>query len=163
MLLIALAFSLSDNAQAQKKKPASPEKTVNASINNKDITIIYSAPYKKDREIFGGLVPYEKVWRTGANNATTIEVSADVMIGGKSLKAGMYSLFTIPNKDKWTVIINEDAKQWGSYGYKEDKDVLRFDVTPTTTSQTEQFDISISPEGMVSLVWDTTKASFEIK
>lgn len=161
ILMFALVFSIAFNTQAQKK-PASPLKTVNASINDKDVTIVYSAPYKKEREIFGGLVPYDKVWRTGANNATTIEVSADVMIGGNKLAKGIYGLFTIPNEDKWTIIINSDAKQWGSYGYKDSKDIFRFDVIPSSAPQTEQFDISIS-DGMITLVWDTTKVSFEIK
>lgn len=162
LMMLVFAFSLFNHAHAQKK-PASPPKIVNASVNGKDITISYSAPYKKGREIFGGLVAYDKVWRTGANDATTIEVSADVMIAGNTLKKGTYALFTIPNEDTWTVIFNEEAKQWGSYDYTKDKDVFRFEVKPKTVSETEQFEISLSPEGMVSLAWDTTKISFEIK
>ncbi|MGL1885681.1 MAG: DUF2911 domain-containing protein [Reichenbachiella sp.] len=161
-ILFSLLVLISFDSTAQKPK-ASPFKTTSAEVNGKTITITYSAPYKKDRAIYGGLVPYGKVWRTGANECTTIEISSDVTIGGKNLAAGKYSLFTIPNEGQWTIIINEDAKQWGHYSYKESKDVLRFRSTPKATDQTEQFTITLSEEGVVSIVWDTTKVNFNIE
>jgi hypothetical protein len=95
-----------------------------------DITIAYSRPGVKGRQIWGTLVPYDKVWRTGANEATTITFSQEVKIDGKPLPAGTYSLHTIPGKEEWTVIFNKDAKQWGSYSYEQANDALRVRVKP---------------------------------
>ena len=109
-LIVCLLTSFSLYAQQK----ASPPKVSKATVNGNDVTINYSSPSKKGREIYGGLVPYGQIWRTGANEATTIELSKDAKVGGIDVKAGKYALFTIPNEKEWTVIINSDAKQWGA-------------------------------------------------
>src|SRR5262245_21771913 len=113
----------------------SPEEEVFFKQDNATITVFYNRPYKKGREIFGGLVPYDKVWRTGANEATTFETTADLVIKGKTLKAGKYSLWTIPNPDTWTIIFNSEYGQWGINSKAEANrdpslDVLQIDVRP---------------------------------
>lgn len=105
-------------------KSHSPSSTAHHEKNGLEITVEYCRPYKKNREIFGGLVPFGKVWRTGANEATIIKFTKDVLIAGKSLKAGTYTLWTIPNKTDWTIIINSEVGQWGTE-YDETKDILR--------------------------------------
>jgi hypothetical protein len=102
------------------------------------ISIVYSRPGVRGREIWGGLVPYDKVWRTGANENTTITFSDDVMVEGKKLAAGTYGLHTIPSKEKWTIIFNKNSTAWGSFDYKEGEDALRVTVKPRPTdTQTE--------------------------
>ncbi len=94
------------------------------------VKVIYGRPQKKGRVIFGELEPYGKVWRTGANESTEIKFFKSVKFGGKEIKAGTYSLFSIPDKDKWTVIINSQTDQWGAYSYDAQKDVARVEVKP---------------------------------
>lgn len=157
-----IACLLSTSLFAQQK--ASPPKVSKASIKGNDVTINYSSPSKKGREIYGGLVPYDKVWRTGANEATTIELSKDAKVGSLDVKAGKYALFTIPGKSEWTIIINENAKQWGAYDYDKSKDVGRFTVPAASLDEVvESFAINLSDEGTVSIVWDQTKVEFMIK
>ncbi|HEX7191045.1 MAG TPA: DUF2911 domain-containing protein [Thermoanaerobaculia bacterium] len=121
-------------AAAQLKLPAvSQHAVVTQTVGLTDITVTYSRPGVKGREIFGGLVPYGKVWRTGANTATQFAVTTDVTIEGKALPAGTYSLHTIPGPDQWTVAFNKDAGQWGSFNYDEKKDALRVTVKPEKT------------------------------
>lgn len=95
-----------------------------------EIEVSYGRPAVRGREIFGGLVPFDRVWRTGANEATTVRFSSDVKVEGESLPAGLYSLHTIPSESEWTVIFNREAEQWGSYQYDESKDALRVKVRP---------------------------------
>lgn len=143
---------------------ASPAKVSKATVNGNDITINYSSPSKKGRDIFGGLEPYGKVWRTGANEATTIELSKDANVGGVAVKAGKYALFTIPGENEWTVIINADAKQWGAFKYDKSKDIGRFTVAPASLDDTvESFTIDANNSGIVALSWDKTKVEFNIK
>ncbi|MEP2025953.1 MAG: DUF2911 domain-containing protein [Reichenbachiella sp.] len=147
---------------AQQK--ASPPKVSKATVNGTDITINYSSPSKKGRDIYGGLVPFDKVWRTGANEATTLELSKDAKVGELDVKAGKYALFTIPGKSEWTIIINSNAKQWGAYDYDKSKDIGRFKVSTTSLDDViESFAINISDAGVVSIVWDQTKVEFTIK
>jgi Protein of unknown function (DUF2911) len=145
-------------------KKASPEATATYS-NGVNITVNYCKPSKKGREIFGKLVPFGEVWRTGANENTTFETDKNLTIGGKVLPAGKYTLWTIPEKDSWTVIFNKKDYGWGvSFGAKASReaedDVLQV-VVPAETVATslEQFDISFSDTPMSSMVlaWDTTK------
>lgn len=98
------------------------------------IRIIYSRPQKDGREIFGGLVPYNKVWRTGANEATEITLYEDMLVDGKPIEAGTYTLYTIPKKDEWTIIINNAINVWGAFKYDQTKDVLRTNVPSERTS-----------------------------
>ena len=100
------------------------------------LRVIYSRPKKQGREIFGELVPYNKVWRTGANESTEISFYQSMFLGDKHIDKGTYTLYTIPGKDKWTVIINEAANTWGAYNYDKELDVARYEVNvrnaPTT-------------------------------
>jgi hypothetical protein len=116
---------------SSKEVRSSPKSMVHKRVGLTDVTVTYGSPGVKGRTIFGDLVPYDKIWRAGANEATTIELSTDAKVGGKDIPAGKYSLFTIPAEGDWTVIINKVADQWGAYNYHESQDVTRFAVTPT--------------------------------
>ncbi|MCS6807907.1 MAG: DUF2911 domain-containing protein [Bacteroidota bacterium] len=163
LLLCALAIA---HAQEDKSKRPSPPATATTTFNGVTVTVNYSQPAKKGREIFGKLVPYGEVWRTGANEATTITLSRDAMINGKALKAGTYALFTIPNKSQWTIIINSDAQQWGAYNYNQAKDILRTDVPVATLKEpVERFTINFEQSkngSILVMMWDTTKVSVPI-
>lgn len=161
--LAVFIFSTEAVAQKDKSKRPSPPAQVTETIGKATVTIDYSQPGKKGREIFGALVPYGQVWRTGANEATWIEVSADVQVQGQSLKAGKYGLFTIPGEDEWTIIFNSTWDQWGSSGYSEDADVLRVTAKSSSTKPTEKFTIDLDKSGKVTIAWDTTKVEFTIK
>jgi hypothetical protein len=123
------------------------------------VKIVYSRPAKNNREVFGQLVPYGKVWRTGANENTEITFYQDATIGGKKIKKGIYSLFTIPGNDTWTIILNSDVDRWGAYSYNEKKDVLRVSAKPESSqSEVENFTIQFSGKddrnGSMMLAWD---------
>lgn len=130
-------------------------------IDGVEIVLEYGRPKVKDREIWGGLVPYDKVWRTGANEANTISFSADVMIEGKTLPKGKYSLFTIPGAEKWIIIFNKVAEQSGSDGYDESQDALRVEVVPTSGAHVEEMTFTIEDSSIV-LVWEKLSISFDI-
>lgn len=161
--LSIFVFSTEAAAQKDKSKRPSPPAQVTEKIGNATVTIDYSQPSKKERDIFGGLVPYGQVWRTGANEATWIEVSADVTVQGQTLKAGKYGLFTVPGEKEWTIIFNSTWDQWGSSGYAESADVLRVKAKASSTSATEKFSIFLAKSGVVTISWDQTKVEFTIK
>ena len=143
---------------------ASPACTLKQRVGLTDIEIVYSRPGVKDRTIFGGIVPYGQVWRTGANQATKITFSTPVKLEGTDIPAGTYALFTIPGEKEWTIIINKGATQWGAFQYNEKDDVARFKVTPVTLSgdTIETFTIEfnrIRDESAV-LIWSGTKRWF---
>jgi hypothetical protein len=128
--------------------------------------VIYSRPQMNGREIFGGLVPYGKVWRLGANQATELDVYAPVTIGGHQIKPGRYTLYAIPQTDKWTIILSSQTDTWGSFGYKEAKDILRTDV-PVTHLDTpvEAFAMTFekAPQGAsLVMAWDTVEVKLPI-
>ncbi len=140
---------------------ASPPCTLKQQVGLTDIDVVYSRPGMKGRVVFGGIVPYGQVWRTGANQATTITFSTPVTLEGHDIPAGTYALFTIPGQSDWTVILNKDANQWGAFNYKQADDFVRFDVTPLPLlSPIETFTIEwnrIRDESAVlNLVWDRT-------
>ncbi|MEM6685934.1 MAG: DUF2911 domain-containing protein [Bacteroidota bacterium] len=121
------------------------------------IKVLYGRPQKKGRRIFGSLVPYGKIWRTGANEATEVTFFKDVTLGDQEIKAGTYTLFTIPNKQSWTIIINADTDVWGSYYYDKDKDVARLDVPVKKIDEIEHFSIAFTKETdgtRMILAWD---------
>ncbi|WP_420146546.1 DUF2911 domain-containing protein [Spirosoma sp.] len=125
--------------------------------------VTYSRPAKKDREVFGKLVPYGKVWRVGANEATEVKFFTDATIGGKQIKAGVYSLYAIPNETDWTLIFNTDLDQWGAYSYKQDLDILRVTVPVKKTSEPlENLAIQFkkaddnSKNSTMMIAWDNT-------
>jgi hypothetical protein len=116
---------------AQDKKPReSPLDSAMGKIGTANVKIVYSSPAVKNRAIWGELVPFDKVWRTGANEATTFSTDKPLMVEGKALPAGKYAFFAIPGKESWTIIFNKTAKQWGAYDYKEADDALRVTVKP---------------------------------
>src|SRR5476649_939872 len=126
--ILAIFACINLNAQAPRIPEASPTQTIIQDFGLGKISITYSRPNVKGRVIFGGINPYGQVWRTGANAATTINFSEKVIIEGHNVPAGTYSMFTIPEKDEWTIILNKVVKQWGAYSYKESEDFLRFKV-----------------------------------
>lgn len=132
------------------------------------IKLLYGRPQKKKRKIFGdgGIVPYENVWRTGANEATEITFYKDVNFGGKPVKAGTYTLFTIPGANEWTVILNSDINVWGAYSYKMGKDVARIKVPVTTESKSlEALSMTfteVDKGAHLNIGWDTVRVAIPI-
>lgn len=164
LLLVFSMIALSAEAQKNKKKRPSPPAQITKTINGAEVTIDYSQPSKRGREIFGGLEEYGKVWRTGANETSWIEITKDVTIEGETLPTGKYGLFTIPGESEWTIIFNKKWDGWGAYEYDESEDVLRVKVASSTTEEVvEKFTIVISDEGDVSMAWDQTKVTFAIR
>ncbi|RYC71827.1 MULTISPECIES: DUF2911 domain-containing protein [Spirosoma] len=147
-------------------KSASPEAVAQFDQNGFTLKVDYCRPARKGRPIFGGLVPYGEVWRTGANEATVIHLGQDVILAGQSLKAGDYSLWTIPSPQGWTVIINGETGQWGT-NYDQKQDVMRVQVnTRPHTPPMEQFLISFVPASNgadMLLTWDQTEAIVPIR
>ena len=162
-LLLSLSILGFTAAQAQDKPRVSPPAEATATVKGKKITISYGQPSVKGREIWNKLVPYGQVWRTGANESTTIEFSEDVMVQGKPVPKGKYALFTIPNEKEWTIIINKSIA-WGAYTYKEADDVLRV-MAPVKKAKafTEQMAFNVSKKGVVSFMWENVKVDFKVK
>ncbi|HVR38599.1 MAG TPA: DUF2911 domain-containing protein, partial [Thermoanaerobaculia bacterium] len=131
-----------------------------------DVTITYSRPGVKGRTIWGDLVPFDKVWRTGANEATSITFSDDVKVNGQALKKGTYSLHTIPNASEWTIIFNSVADQWGSYSYDETKDALRVKAKPEKAAFTEWMSFEVpkisTDEATIVLRWENVAVPFAV-
>lgn len=161
-LLPVFILLVSITACAQNAKP-SPAASTEFKVGTATIKIAYSAPSVKGREIWGKLVPYDQVWRTGANEATTFETDQDIKVEGKSLPKGKYALFTIPGKDEWVIIFNKTAKQWGSFSYKEAEDALRVTVRPGLSSVfTEVMKIEGKVDGSVSIAWEKLEVIFTV-
>jgi hypothetical protein len=141
----------------------SPKATATGKIGETAVTISYCQPAVKGRKIWGDLVPYGQVWRTGANDATLIEFSNDVMIEGKKLAKGKYAMFTIPTEKDWTIVFNKDVKQWGAYSYKEANDALRVQVNPKKSAAlTERMTFAVN-KSAVDLTWENLMVSFSVK
>ena len=159
------AMTISVNAFAQEtKQPASPPMTATGKVKDANITIAYSSPSVKGRTIWGGLEAYDKVWRAGANEATTFETNKDITVQGKKLPAGKYSFFLIPKESgTWTAIFNKEPKQWGAYKYEEAKDALRVDVkTKALPATQETLVYKINNKGF-TMDWDKISVPVEIK
>ncbi len=159
-LFLAILATTTHMAFSQEA-PKSPRITA----EGKDVKISYGQPSKRDREIFGKLVPYGEVWRTGANEATEITFAKNATFGGKPVKAGTYTLFTIPGKSEWTFILNSTLKQWGAYKYNEIKgnDVLKVTVPAGTIgSPVEKLTITL-PANKLVVEWDKTKVEVPVK
>jgi len=154
-------------AQEAVKPRLSPLEIVTLKYESTYIKVTYGRPHKKGRDIFGALVPFGEVWRTGANEATEITFTKDVKINGKRLNAGTYTVFTIPERDKWTVILNSDLGQWGSYNYNADRNVMEIEAEVSELDITyEPFTIEFQlqdDEAKLIMMWDKTKASFTIE
>jgi len=163
--VVLAVMTMSVNAFAQDtKKPASPPATATGKIKDANITIAYSSPSVKGRTIWGGLEAYDKVWRAGANEATTFETDKDITVQGKKLPAGKYSFFLIPKQSgTWTAIFNKEPKQWGAYKYEEAKDALRVDVkTKPLQARQETLVYKVNPNGF-SMDWDKISVPVEIR
>jgi tetratricopeptide (TPR) repeat protein len=169
-LLLALALSVPALRAAEVRLPqASPAARVGLAIGVTDVEITYHRPGVKGRGIWGGLVPYGEVWRLGANDATTISFSTPVKVEGHDVPAGKYSLFAIPGKDSWTLVLNKTAEQWGAYSYKKEDDLLRFDVKPQAgppTEKTEWMVFSMTPasetSATVEMAWESLRVPFTV-
>lgn len=161
-----LPLAAQQTAPALKIPRLSQHQVIMQTVGLTDITIDYSRPVAKGRAIFGGLVPYDKVWRTGANEATQITFSEDVTVDGKPLPKGGYSLHTIPGKDSWTLIFNKTAKQWGSFNYEQAQDALRVTAKPEKGPFAELFTITFpdvtTDDAVVALRWADTMVLFKI-
>jgi Protein of unknown function (DUF2911) len=160
LLAIALIFS-STLSYAQITPQPSSSQTITQGFGLGTITLSYSRPNVKGRKIFGYVEPYDKVWRTGANLATVITFSDDVMLEGNKVPAGEYGLFSIPGENQWTIILSKNPKQWGSYTYNQADDYLRFTVKPVKLSRpvetmTMQFENMFSTTGELHLLWENT-------
>lgn len=139
----------------------SPRKEMKGTIGSMEIIVNYGSPSARGREIWGGLVTYGEVWRSGANEATAITFPVDVLVQGQELKAGKYGLFTIPTAEQWTVIFNTVSDQWGAYEYDETKDALRVNVVPEKDENAEELDYVIRGNKVV-LRWDKLAVPFEV-
>ena len=154
-------------AAQEKKPPLSPPGTASVKFDDgKTVTIDYSRPSMRGRKIFGGLVPYGQVWRTGANAATSLKTDVDLTIGGASVPAGSYTLYTIPEESGWKLIINKETGQWGTK-YNEKEDLARVDMkVASNATPTEQFTISFDKTGAsaatLKLDWANTIASVAV-
>jgi hypothetical protein len=163
---LLLAFTLLAACQDKSKKPSPPAQAQCKLSDGKTITVDYSSPRAKGRKIFGDLVPYGQVWRTGANDATTFVTDTNLTVGGKDVPAGHYTIFTVPSSDKWTLIINKKTGEWGiPYKYEGDE-LARVDmkVSPTS-SPVENFTIAFDQKGnscTLNVSWENTQASVDI-
>ncbi len=153
-------------AAAATPERASPHESSSGKVGEANITVTYGRPYKKGREIFGGLVPFDAVWRTGADEATTLESDRDLMLGDLHVPQGKYSLYTIPSAETWTLIVNKVSDQWGT-NYDEAQDLGRAEMSVAEASElTEQLTIAIEAgdgaNGTLSITWDMTSATLPI-
>jgi hypothetical protein len=161
-----LIFGLDSTAQAQQRK--SPHESTSIEVGGHKITITYGRPYLHGRKMIGDHEPYGKVWRTGADEATTLETDADLDINGLKVPKGAYALFTIPKPDSWTLIVNKTAKQWGAFNYKEGDDLGRTEMSVAKASTpVEEFTITLTPAGSdgatLKMAWDKTEASVPVR
>lgn len=156
--LIAVALALFATAlptHAQRGDDAdrrSKNGKLDTTVAGVEVVVEYGRPQVREREIWGALVPYDRVWRTGADEATTITFSAPVEIEGEALEAGTYALFTIPGEEQWTVIFNRQARQWGSGSYDPAEDALRVEVSPRAGGAVEEMTFAATEEG-IALLW----------
>ena len=170
LIMAALICTLTVAAQTggdKSKRPSPPGEAKVTFADAKTVTIDYSRPSAKGRQVFGGLGPYGKVWRTGANEATAFVTTADVMVGNTHVPAGSYTLYTIPQADKWTLIINKQTGQWGTE-YHQDQDLARVDMKKQEiTVPVEQFTIALDQDSNDSadliLEWEKTRVFVTIQ
>lgn len=159
-LLIAFALpTLAERGDDANRK--SKNGAASGTLDGVEVSLEYGRPQVREREIWGGLVPYGKVWRTGADEATTITFSEDAMVEGQAIPAGTYSLFTIPGESEWTVIFNKQAEQWGAFDYDDSQDALRVTVEPRAHDHVEAMDFAVE-EGAVVLMWEKVAVPFKV-
>lgn len=160
LMLVAFITVSFINAQ---NKPASPAVVVTGKINEATISISYGSPFVKGRKIWGELVPFDKVWRAGANDATTFETDKDLIIEGSKLPAGKYSFFVIPNEKECVLIFNKVVKQWGAYKYKESEDQLRVIVKQKMTDTNTESLVYTFNKDQIVLKWEKWEIPFKVK
>ncbi|MBL7960428.1 DUF2911 domain-containing protein [bacterium] len=168
MIMFMLAIALIPSLDAQVAIPRqSPKATVTQTVGITEVSISYSRPGVKGREIWGKLVPYNEIWRTGANENTTISFNDTMKIDGTKLAPGTYGLQTIPNADEWTIVLSKDAKLWGAFNYKPENDALRFKVKPQSAEMVERMRFSFEDvtenSAMVTLQWEKQRVAFKIE
>ena len=172
LLIIFTGFSTSLFSQEKINfltPPPSPEASFTQQLVNGEVTITYSRPMARGRKVFGGLVPFDSLWRTGASGATTIHLSEEIIMGNKVIKAGKYALFTIPGEKEWTIIINADTTLHGAFGYDMKKDIHRFNAkSEKSHTFSEAFTIDLNEltrtgEGVLSLTWENTLVKIPLK
>jgi len=168
--LIILIFSLNFEGIGQQIQmpQASPSAQISQKVGLTDVTVDYSRPSTKGRKIFGELVPFGEVWRTGANAATLVTFSTGVSIERNPLPKGTYALYSIPGKDEWTIIFSKNLKLWGAVGYDQEDDIFRFRVKPGKTGQKyETMEISFvdmtDTGASLSIKWENTRVKFRIE
>jgi Protein of unknown function (DUF2911) len=168
--ILAIGLYATFKYRQHNTKKASPETTVEYKKDGTEISVFYCRPYKKGREIFGGIIPFGKVWRTGANEATTFTTNKEIRFGEKIVQAGKYTLWTIPEADHWTVILNSKQYAWGvdfnNIASREpEADVAQTQaVVEHTNEPVEQFTISFDDATMsMILAWDKTKVTVPLK
>ena len=166
-LLTVICLFISAKTFAQLTPAPSSTQTIEQTFGLGKITLTYSRPNVKGRKIFGYTEPYNAVWRTGANSATTITFTDDVAIDGHKVAAGTYGLFSIPTENEWTIILSKNAKQWGAYTYKEADDYLRFKVKPIKMPEnietfTMQFTNVFPTSAVLNLLWERTALKINI-
>jgi hypothetical protein len=165
LICVTAGLAMAQDGMERRKSPLS---IARVEYQDTYVKITYSQPQMKGRDIFGSLVPYGQVWRTGANEATEMTVTKPIKMAGKTMEAGTYSIFSIPNKDSWTIILNSDVGQWGAFGYNDKFDVMRFDVpTKMMDESAEVFNISFAEvkDGKTTLTikWDKTKVDIPVE
>jgi hypothetical protein len=160
---ILLIFIATTNFAVGQKAKASPREIVTGKINAATITIDYGSPSVKGRKIWGGLVPFDKIWRAGANEATTFKTDKDIIVNGGELPAGKYSLFIIPNEKECIVIFNKKADQWGAYNYNQELDQLKVSVSPNKKSNSTEKLLFLVNNSTIGLLWDNWEIALEIK
>lgn len=168
MSLVAVASiaftALSCQAQDKSTRPSPPAQASGTTAKGAKITIDYSQPSIKGRAIGTEIAEFGKVWRTGANEATTFEVDKDVVIMGKALKAGKYGLYTIPGENEWTVIFNKKSNLWGSNGYSDTDDALRINAKASKApSFKEKMTFMVDKAGKVSFMWGDMGVDFNVE
>ena len=161
-LLTSLALAVAASVSIVAQPPGSPHETVSGAVDGAKVSIEYGRPYMRGRKIVGGLVPYGRVWRTGADQSTTLTTDAPLVIGGTAVPAGRVTLYTLPSPQGWKLIINKQVGQWGTE-YNEAQDLARVDMTSKTlTAPVDQFTITIDG-GQLKLAWELTELSVPIK
>lgn len=167
MIMIGFIVAFSTTLNAQELPLPSPKAEVSQTIGLTKINVVYHRPAVKDRKIFGELVPYDKVWRTGANKATSISFNTPVKFAGKVVAPGNYSIFTVPGKKEWKIMLNEETELWGAGDFDESKNVAVFTVAVDKVPHTENFmiwfDAVKSGEGMLKMAWAKTGISIPLE
>ena len=166
LFTVALA-AIAVHAQQDKSKRPSPPASAKCDLpGGKSISIDYSSPRVKGRKVFGGIVPYGEPWRTGANEATTFVTTADLMVGGKHVPAGSYTIFTVPNKDKWILIVSKKTGEWGIPYPGADMDLVRADMNASATSSpVENFTVAFDKgdkDCTLRIEWENSRAAIAI-